>query len=452
MSRNTVRWLVVAAVVTVGTACDRTAVFSRRPPTAEFLLAAGDSTYWVRSSAEGLRVRSAPILLTRTDGRFYEIFLTDDVHDFADASFASARAYRRDIMEKDSMLVFADSTVSVEARAWMRKHPRAVPLDPSDDPGVDAPATMVSDDIEVIDVHGPWLTFGHSLDVDVAGRTSHRHVRRHGVVDVRTGIRGNIQSLFGEVEGARLYQTGTKSFAEMRDSVRLSTDERGAAARRTLASFVFDSLSFSLIDIARAPAVSFLVPGTGEDGEALTLNLPPIIASAPAWWNSVAPTIPLWNVDSTELSWTRGRYDVTARPSGDGNLLTIELIDHTRKGAPRSWPIATVPTPAYQLIALDETPLDSVTRVALARAFDQSTVLNGTTLQVSLPMPSNASTLRAVGRRVLPETKNGGNTCCTTARRVCRNARPKLPALHRLSLCSDTRHSDSGDRRRVAGL
>lgn len=457
MSSSAARRFFGFGVLTCATAfaiaCEGPAVLSRRPPAAEFLLATGDSTYWIRSNAEGLRVRSAPILLTQSDGRFYEIFLTDEVHDFPDASFASTRAYRRDIMEQDSLLVYEEGSVLREARVWMRNHPRAIPLDSSDDILDEPPPTMVSDDIEVMDVHGPWLTFGHTLDVDVVGRTGHRHSRKHGVADVRTGTRGNLATLFGAAEAERLLQTGMQAFADMRDSVRKSSDERSAAARRTLASFVFDSLSFALTDIARGPAVTFLVPGTGEEGEALSLYLPPLVATAPEWWKRVAVTIPLWNTDSTQLFWSRAQYDVVARPSSNGELLAIELVDRSQKSAPRVWPIATVPAPAYQLIPLDDTPLDSLTRAALARAFDQSTVLNGRSQQASIPVRSTERTLRAVGRRVLPETVNGGNTCCSSkTRRVCRDARAKLSSLHRLPVCPDTRHSNSGDYRRMAGL
>ncbi|MEO7359634.1 MAG: hypothetical protein ABI120_04850 [Gemmatimonadaceae bacterium] len=434
-------------------ACERPAVFSRRPPTAEFLLAAGDSTYWIRSSTEGLRVRSAPILLTYTDGHFYEVFISDDVHDFEQASFASARVFQRDIMRADSVLIFEDGTVSQEARAWMQRHPDAEPLDPDDDTADEAPPTFVSDDIEIIDVHGPWLTFGHTLDVDVAGRHSHLHQRKHGVIDVRNGARTSLQALFGADEAARLQNRGREAFVELADSVRRSTDERGAAARRTLRSFVFDSMSFGLTEIARTPAIAFLVPGTGEQGEALSLYLPPETAAVPPWWSTVAATLAQWNNDSTELSWTRAPYRVLARPSADGEAIAIELVDKPRSGAPRHWPIATVPAPAYQLIALDETPLDSVTRNALSRAFDQSTVVNGAAQTANVQLRSSQqSSLRVVNRRVPLGVENVGNACCRAARRVCRDARAELSALHRVSACADAWHSDSVHSRRVAGL
>ncbi|MEO7996071.1 MAG: hypothetical protein ABI852_01435, partial [Gemmatimonadaceae bacterium] len=164
-------------------------------------------------------MRSAPILLTYTDGHFYEVFISDDVHDFQQASFANARIFQRDIMSADSVLLFEDGTVSREARAWMKSHPDATPLDPDDDTADEAPPTFVSDDIEVIDVHGPWLTYGHTLDIDVAGRTSHKHQRKHGVVDVRTGARSSLQTLFGADEAARLQKLARMAFAELSDSV-----------------------------------------------------------------------------------------------------------------------------------------------------------------------------------------------------------------------------------------
>ncbi|MGV3708828.1 MAG: hypothetical protein ACO1Q7_08300 [Gemmatimonas sp.] len=462
----------IAALLTVllAAACERP-VLSRRPPGAEFLLAAGDSTYWIRSSNDGVRVRSAPILLTETDGRFYEIYITDEVHDFEDASFASARAYRRDILERDSVLVFEDRTVSLEAREWIARHPRAVPLDPDDDVPGDAPPTLVSNDIEIVDVHGPWVTLGHSLDVDVAGRAGHRHTRRHGIVDVRNGARGSLDSLFGVGESMRLQQAGVTAFERMRDSVRISSDERSFAARRTLASFTFDGTSFSITDIARSPAVSFVVPGTGEEGEALSLFVPPISAAEPVWWKSVAQSIPAWNQDSTELAWSRTRYDIIARPTPDGDFLTIELQSKGERDASRAWPIAVVPAPAYQLIALDETPLDSSMRSALARAFDESMILNGGAQQASAPshidrmssrlVPVRARSrqganavmrIRAVTRSISRDSIHVGKSCCIKPRRVCGDARSKLSSLHRVPVRTDSGNSDSGDCRRVASL
>ena len=101
-----------------GVACsDRTTRAEALPP-AEFLFAAGDSTYWVRSGPDGMRVRSAPILLTDVNGRLYEIFLADDGAEYPDASFVTARLWARELRQRDSTLLFADSTVLRELASW----------------------------------------------------------------------------------------------------------------------------------------------------------------------------------------------------------------------------------------------------------------------------------------------------------------------------------------------
>ncbi len=433
-------WVLLCAVVA---ACSGE-VSSRRPPAAEFLLAAGDSTYWIRSSVDGIRVRSAPILLTLADNRFYEVFIDDDLHDFEQASFANARVWGRDITRHDSLLVFEDSTVAREAKAWIRRHPQAVPINPSDiNPDTDPP-TMVSDDIEVLDVHGPWLTIGHTLDVDVSGRTAHQHRRTNRVVDVRNGTPGSIRTLFGNVEAVRIEQAARQALAALKDSVERSTDERSMAARRTLASFAFDSLSFGLTDIDRTPAITFLVPGTGEEGEPLSIYLPPLKASQPAWWNMVQETLPQWNADSTELTWQHRLYDVFARPTDDGEQLVIELVNREPAQAPRRWAIATVPSPTYQLIALDKAPLDSATRVALAKAFDQSSVLNGRIQRATYErFISPEFWLRMVHWRVPSRGKHERSSCCANARRVCRPSRAGPSPIHRMPARTYDRHADS---------
>lgn len=392
------QWLTFFALA----ACEKPVAPSARPPQAEFLLAAGDSTYWIRSSAEGLHVRSAPILLTRSDEHFYEVFISDDLHDFDEASFANARAYRRDIMESDSLLIFQDGTVSREATAWKRANPRALPVDPAENKDSEPPPTVASDDIEVIDVHGPWLSFAHTLDVDVAGRKQHAHRKRRGVLDLRTGTQASLRTLFGDVEAARVQTAGRQAFKELRDSVQRSTDLRGAVARKTLASFTFDSMSFGLTDSARGPAVAFLVPGVGADGEALTLFLPPIRATAPTWWNTVAPTLPAWNADSSALTWSRNSYDVLAHSTDKGESLDIALIGKSPNGVTHNWPIALVQSPAFQLIALDVQPIDSATRTALAHAFDQARTLNGSAQQASWSFGRSTTQLQFTTFRACP--------------------------------------------------
>ncbi|MDQ6612155.1 MAG: hypothetical protein M3Y64_06955 [Gemmatimonadota bacterium] len=367
--------MLVAAFLGTNACQNKSVSDAVQAPAAEFLLAAGDSTYWIRSGPDGLRVRSAPILLTQASGQFYELFISDDVHDYDDASFASAKAYSRDIRLPDSLLIFSDQRVQREVAAWQRAHPDAAPLDPEDANSGDQPRTVVSDDIEVIDVHGPYLSYDFSLDVDVAGQKQHEHRRRRGVLDLRSGDAASLRALLGEIEAQRVLSDARQAFAVLQDSVRHSTDARGALARRTLASFVFDTMSFAITDHAQKPAIAFAVSGVGSEGEALTLHLPPIATEAPSWWAPVRPTLPEWNADSTRLRWPRTDYEITAAPDSDSDALTIVLRRKVRGGASQAWPVATVASPVYGLISLDVSPIDSAMRTALARAFDRSRAL-----------------------------------------------------------------------------
>ncbi|MBL0939137.1 MAG: hypothetical protein IBJ03_09585 [Gemmatimonadaceae bacterium] len=364
-------------------------------PAAEFLFAAGDSTYWVRSSEEGLRVRSAPILLTQVDGRLFEIFIGDDGAEYPDASFATARLWARALESRDSTLLFADSTVMRELAAWRKAHPRESEIDPSADDVPDDPQTVVQDDIEIIDVHGPYLTFEHLLNADIDGGPPHIHTGRRFVVDVRTGHKATLADVLGATEAQRVVQAARASLSQLTDSIRTAGaagDERAAAAVETLDSFVFDSSSFGITDLARDPAIAFMIPGNAPDGEALALYLPPIKVKALAWWNPVQRTLPEWATDSSLVRWRRDRYDVSATPSPEGESLALKLQPKGARDSSASWPVTTVSAPAYQLIALESPPLDSTARAALARAFDVSTALDGLVQRARWNRPNQART------------------------------------------------------------
>ena len=360
----------VALAATLGvllTGCQpRSADTLHEPPAAEFLFAAGDSTYWVRSGDAGMRVRSAPILLTEVEGRFFEVFIAEDGVDYEDAAFAvGARRMRATCRKRDSVPLFDDGSVMREAEAWKRRHPRAEPIDPESEDLLNDPPTVVSEEIEILDVHGPWVTFNHLLDVDVADGEPHRHAGKRYVVDVRTGARATLQSMFGETEARRLIDAGRASFRQLVDSIRAAGDDRAKLALETLESFRFDSSSFGITDIARAPAVAFMIPGNGVEGEALALNLPPLTAQAPSWWGAVKTTLAQWNADSSQVRWSRTGYDVVARPDSDGESLALTLVS-SPSPVSKEWPIATVPAPVYQLIPLDAPPVSDALRHALA--------------------------------------------------------------------------------------
>lgn len=404
-------------------ACKSPELDPNAPPTAEFLIAAGDSTYWVRSGAEGIRVRSAPILLTGVERQFYEVFIAEDGLDYGDASFGIARLWSRNLQAGDSVPLFHDSTVMQQAALWKRDHPREQPIDPDDEEMSNDPHTIVAEEIEITDVHGPWLSFTHLLDVDTESGALHKHAGKQSVVDVRSGQRASLVSLFGATESARLAVAGRASLKYLVDSIRSAGDDRAEVARETLDSFRFDSSSFAITDIARAPAVAFMVPGNGVDGEALALHLPALSVAAPGWWPGVAATLPTWKADSSDVRWEHATYRVLASPSAGGERLSLVLTSTGLRE--RRWPIADVASPAYQLIPLDAPAVDSTVRAALARAFDMSTSHDGITQSVvnRLRGPHSAR-LRGGSSRV-------GRLQRTGARRPYRAARERsLPVSY----------------------
>ena len=379
MTRSRLTALVAVLAAGAAAACGETATRGQVLPRAEFLFAAGDSTYWVRSGDDGMRVRSAPMLLTQVDGRLFEVFLSEDGAEYPDASFASVQLWSREVQRRDSTALFGDSTVLRELARWRRAHPRDAELDPTDEEAPDDPRTVVTDDIEIIDVHGPYLTIEHLLNVDREDGPPHQHDGRRLVVDVRTGAAVSLEALIGATEATRVVAAARASFAQLVDSIRSAGsagDARASVASETLDSFQFEAGSFGITDIDRDPAVAFMVPGHGTDGEALALYLPPIAVSEPVWWAAVRATLPEWAKDSVRVRWDRQKYEVAARPANAGDALALVLIGGAI-GQTREWPIATVAAPAYQLIPLDAPPIDSTARAALSRAFDVSTALDG---------------------------------------------------------------------------
>src|SRR5688572_21915473 len=88
------------------------------PPASEFLVAAGDSTFWIRTGQGGVTVRGAPLALARFEGRFYELYVTDDDRSYYDAVMVGQRLYRRDLITGDSSAVVEDTAVAKLAMAY----------------------------------------------------------------------------------------------------------------------------------------------------------------------------------------------------------------------------------------------------------------------------------------------------------------------------------------------
>src|SRR5919199_5830832 len=275
------------------------------PPRANFLIAAGDSTFWVRSGAQGVHARGSPILLARFGGKFYEVYVVDDDRSYYDAVITGQQASRRDLVTGDSLLIFDDTTIANVARTYAEQHPNERPLEPDEEPSED-PHTSATSELTPLDQYGPFLSLDYKADVSVEGGNEWHQARR-SVVDLRSGKQATLADLFGKRDGAYLLKKGKALFSQQLDSVLASRDVRAREAAGVIAGFEFDSTSFSVTEIDRSPAVQFVAPGHGTRAGGLTLTLPPIKVAAPSWWGEVMETLPSTRGDSSGDRWSRGR-------------------------------------------------------------------------------------------------------------------------------------------------
>jgi hypothetical protein len=335
-------------------------------PAAEFLLLAGDSTFWVKSSAKGIRVRGSPIQLARFGGKFYELYVGDDDRSYYDGVIVGQRIFRRELISGDSALVFEDSTIAAFEGWYAGAHPDDRKLAPGDEPAEEPHASATSD-VRVLSHHGPYLSYEYRADAEVVGSDSW-HIVRRGVVDMRSGRDAPLAALVGDSVAARLLRQGHEYFTQAVDSVLASRDERAHPAIRAIGDFEFDSSSFALVNVDRALAVEFVVPGRRGDAEGLTLPLPPIEVPAPAWWREIVQALPVARGASGEEDrWMADGYFVVATYDAGPERARLALIDT----AGTRWKVADVPAPAWRLYRLDD-DLDSASRSALARAFDEA--------------------------------------------------------------------------------
>jgi hypothetical protein len=359
------------------------------PPAAEFLLGAGDSTFWVKTGRDGVHVRGAPLTLARYGGRFYEIYVADDDRSYSNAVFVGQRIYRRDLIKGDSVAVFEDTTVGRAAARYAVRHPDDSPLEPDED-AADDPASTVTGEVDILDLHGPFLSFQYHGALK--GEAGTGETVRHGVLDLRSvGVpksAASLRSVLGVPGAERMIAAGQRRFGAAKDSARAigeagDESERRGSRALTGGAFSFDPLSFTLGDHDRALAVTFIVPGHGATGSGRYLSLGSIQAAGqlPAWWREVRPTLP--NADSTAVVWRHGKIDVIARYDTSEDDVQLALRDSTR----HEWPVARVPSPAHRVFWLDtsaDAVSDADTRRALVRAFDESALYSDDARSVRL--------------------------------------------------------------------
>lgn len=380
------------------------------PPDAEFLVAAGDSTFWVRATAEGVRRRGSSLLLARHDGVFYELYTADDDRSFYDAVFVGQRIYRRDLVSGDSVLVYRDSLVPALQRRWAREHPDDQELAP-DEEGSERPAGQATADLVLVDVHDRFLSIEHHQDVDLSGAPHiHNTVRR--VVDLDAGETATVADVAGS-SAPEIVRRGQALLASAQDSIRAARGPRADQARDAAADLAFDERSFSVTDVEGDPAIAFVVPGRGLRSAGAALPLPPIPVPEPAWWDMVRPTLPVAS-DSMSEEWSGRHYRVRARYDADGERASVAVA-----GADgREWPVGRMPAPLRRVLWLDAPQLDSTSRAALERAFDEAVFYD------------DAARVASRSRRASPATGRRG---AAGAARVVpvRQRRPALPAARR---------------------
>jgi hypothetical protein len=350
------------------------------PPYAEFVLAAGDSAFWVTSAPGALRMRGAPLELARVNGRFYELYVADDDRSFGDANLVGQRVYRRDLVTGDSMLVFEDTLVPHLARLYARLHPDDRPLGADDDPSED-PLWSATATLDLGEVQGPYVSY--ALHTDVERNDKGRwHTSRQGVLDIAHGGAVTLATVAGSAT-SRVERERAEYLRGALDSVRRTGGERGARALATLPNYQLDPSSFSLTTVDGAPAVAYALPGAGDGDAGHLLPLPPIRIGDPAWWPAVAATLPIGSSDGRRDVWRHRGYGVVVHYDSVGSAGRLALRDSTS----REWSIGRVPAPAVRIFWLDTPAIDSTARVALARAFEESSLYDDAVRTASLPLP-----------------------------------------------------------------
>lgn len=375
MLRRVLALLFVASAA----ACERVAPPPPAPPT-EFLVVAGDSVFWIRSEADGIRVRGAPMVLAMVGGRLSELYVTDEDHSFYDAIYVGQRLFKRDLISGDSVQLFADTLMRVLARNYAAANPDEQPLG-EEEQGSEDPRIVASAEIVVLELIGPWASYEYHTDVDVIGRPSSFGLRR-GVLDLRTGLPTSLEALVGRDAARRTVAEGQRQWRELRDSTLAaaagSDDE--AALRAEYERLSFDARSFRLLVHDRRLHVQFTLAQSAAPAATTATELGPILVEEPAWWASVADDYP--EVDeSGARRWPRPEATVLARPMPDGSPRVAFAL---RDAGGQEWPLGSVPAPVQRVMWLGDSLVAPGTREALVRAFDDAALYSDETRVATL--------------------------------------------------------------------
>ncbi len=357
------RWLPLLLLPVL--ACTPTARSTARPA-AEFLVVSDDSTAWVRTSADTVIVKRAPMLLATLGGRLVEIYVAEDPIAFAEATFLVTRVFRRDLVSGDSSEVFADSTVLRDALAYIRAHPTDERLEEDEPPAPGARSLEAS--ITPMEVVGGTLGLEVHVDRTVGELGTHDTYR--ATVDLTTGARLRLADLVTPASAATTVQLARQNLTAAVVLAGRRDGPVGKAASRALAALTFDSLSFTLTRAGDSLAAQFLAHDEqviDETRDSHRFSLEPVAMPAPAWWSAARSTLPrLLSDSSSRVELGTLSLDV-AYDSEE-----VALIAARTTAGPRA--VTRMRGPVRRVISIGDSVIQptGLWRGALERAFSES--------------------------------------------------------------------------------
>lgn len=162
------------------------------PPPAEFLVSAMDATYWVQSGSRGFHIRRSPLILARTAGSFYELYVEEVDRSYTEALFSGERVYSRNLSTGDSTLIFEDTAVMRRSAEFHRAHPDVPAIEPEDDPPDDV-SYSVAGETDILNVLGPYVAVEHRLAVDRGALALDD--TSDAIIDLRSGRSADIKRI-----------------------------------------------------------------------------------------------------------------------------------------------------------------------------------------------------------------------------------------------------------------
>lgn len=352
------------------TACERAEV-PPPAPLAEFIVAAADSVFWVRSDTDGIRVRGAPMVLAQVGGRFAELYVADEDYSFYDAAFIGQRLFKRDLISGDSVQLVADTLMPALARAYAAANPDERPLE-ADEHGNEDPRTVATADLLVLEIHGPWLSYEYRTDVDVIGGTS-AHGARRGVVDLRTASPAPLDAIIGAGPARRAVALARDRWDALRDSIAAIALDSAVAVTPTVDRYGFDARSFGLNVLDRTLRIRFAITQAGAEDEANVVELEPVEVDQPSWWAALRAEYPI-DERAEERSWPRNGFTLIGRPADDPRARVALAL---RGPTGTEWRLGSVPSPVLRVMWIGDSSEVPGTRAALTKAFNEASFYSG---------------------------------------------------------------------------